>query len=100
MLRELFLGFIRVRVLFHAVEAPVHGAALMGEMARHGYRVGPGSLYPILRALQGQGYLRREEEIVDGRVRKYYRITPAGRRTLPRARAKLREFVEEVLPPG
>lgn len=99
MLRELFLGFIRIHILFHAAEGPVYGAALMKELARHGYQVGPGTLYPILHALQGQGYLRRREEVVDGRIRKYYRITPAGRRTLARAQAQLRELVEEVLPP-
>jgi len=98
MLRELFLGFIRVHILFHAAEAPVYGTALMEELARHGYLVGPGTLYPILHALEGQGYLRREEQVVNGRVRKYYRATPAGRRTLTRAQAQLRELVEEVLP--
>jgi DNA-binding PadR family transcriptional regulator len=98
MLRELFLGFIRVHILFHAAEAPVYGTALMEELARHGYQVGPGTLYPILHALQSQGCLRREDHVVNGRVRKYYRITPAGRRTLTRAQAQLRELVEEVLP--
>jgi len=98
MLRELFLGFIRVHILFHAAEESVYGAALMEELARHGYHVGPGTLYPILHALQGQRYLRREDQIVNGRVRKYYRITPTGRRTLTRAQAQLRELVEEVLP--
>ena len=97
MLRELFLGFIRVHILFHATEGSVYGAALMEELARHGYQVGPGTLYPILHALQEQGYLRREEHVVDGRVRKYYRATPAGRRTLTRAQARLRELVDEVL---
>jgi DNA-binding PadR family transcriptional regulator len=99
MLRELFLGFIRIHILFHAAEGPVYGAALMEELARHGYQVGPGTLYPILHALQSQGHLRREVEVVDGRIRKYYRITPAGRRTLTRAQAQLRQLVEEVLPP-
>lgn len=100
MLRELFLGFIRVHILFHAAEAPVFGAALMVELARHGYQVGPGTLYPILHGLQRQGHLRREDQVVNGRVRKYYRATPAGRRTLSRAQAQLRELVEEVLPLG
>ena len=98
MLRDLFLGFIRVHILFHASEAPVYGVALMEELGRHGYRVGPGTLYPILHALEREGYLRREHRVVDGRIRKYYRITPAGRRILERAQAQLRELVGEVLP--
>lgn len=97
MLRDLFLGFIRVHILFHATEGPVYGAALMEELGRHGYRVGPGTLYPILHSLEEEGYLRREDHVVNGKVRKYYRITPAGKRIFARAQTQLRELVEEVL---
>jgi PadR family transcriptional regulator, regulatory protein PadR len=100
MLRDLSLGFIRVHILFHAAEAPAFGVALMDELARHGYRVGPGTLYPILHKLEREGYLRREEQTVQGKVRKYYRTTQAGTRLLARARAQLRELVEEVFPEG
>lgn len=100
MIRELFLGFIRVHILFHAAESPVHGTALMAELARHGYQVGPGTVYPILHALARAGYLRRERRIVNGRIRKYYRATPAGRRILKRAQAQLVELAREVLPAG
>jgi len=98
MIRTLFLGFIRIHILFHAAEGPVYGTALMAELARHGYKVGPGTLYPILHALERAGYLRRERQLVDGRVRQYYRIAPSGRRTLARAQAQLAELVGEVLP--
>jgi DNA-binding PadR family transcriptional regulator len=97
MLRELFLGFIRVHILFHASKEPVFGVALMAELARHGYQVGPGTLYPILHNLEHQGYLRREGQNVNGKIRQYYRITPGGRRILARAQAQLRELVAEVL---
>jgi PadR family transcriptional regulator PadR len=98
MIRELFLEFIRIHILFHAAEGPVYGTALMAELARHGYRVGPGTLYPILHGLERAGYLRRENQVVDGRLRKYYRTNPAGRRILARAQVQLGELVEEVLP--
>lgn len=98
MLRTLFLGFIRIHILFHAAEGPVYGASLMAELPRHGYRVGPGTLYPILHGLEHQGFLRQEQCVVRGKVRKYYRITAAGRRLLARARRQLRELVQEVLP--
>jgi len=98
MIRELFLGFIRVHILFHATEGPVYGTELMAELARHGYRIGPGTLYPILHALETAGYLRRTAQVVNGRVRKYYRATPAGRRLLERAQAQFVELAHEVLP--
>jgi PadR family transcriptional regulator len=97
MLRDLFLGFIRVHILFHAAETPVFGTALMEELGRHGYRVGPGTLYPILHSLEKEGFLRREDQVVNGKVRKYYSITPAGERIFVRAQAQLRELVGEVL---
>jgi DNA-binding PadR family transcriptional regulator len=98
MIRELFLGFIRMHILFHAAEGPVYGTELMEELGRHGYRIGPGTLYPILHALEGGGHLRRAVQVVNGRVRKYYRATPAGRRLLTRAQAQLVELAHEVLP--
>jgi PadR family transcriptional regulator PadR len=99
MLRDLFLGFIRVHILFHAAEAPVYGTALMAELGRHGYRVGPGTLYPILHSLEQDGLLRREARVVNGKMRKYYRATAAGQRLLGRAQGQLRELAGEVLPP-
>lgn len=59
MLRGLFLGFIRIHILFHAAEAPVFGVALMAELGRHGYQIGPGTLYPILHKLARDGQLSR-----------------------------------------
>jgi PadR family transcriptional regulator len=98
MLRGLFLGFIHVHILFHAAEEPVYGIALMAELERHGYRIGPGTLYPILHRLEQEGYLRRDGQVVNGKLRKYYRITAAGQRILVRAQVQLRELVGEVLP--
>jgi len=98
MIRELFLGFIRVHILFHATEGPVYGTELMAELARHGYRIGPGTLYPILHALETAGYLRRTAQVVNGRVRS---ITgpPGGARLLERAQAQFVELAHEVLRP-
>jgi hypothetical protein len=48
LLRELFSGFIRFHILFHVADVPVYGTALMAELERHGYQVGPGTLYPVL----------------------------------------------------
>src|SRR5262249_39198036 len=82
MIRDFFLGFIRIHVLHHAAEGPVYGLWLIEELGRHGYALSPGTLYPILRDLADGGYLRLERRLVSGRVRKYYRITPGGRRAL------------------
>jgi len=96
--RHLFRGFIQVHILHHAAIEPVYGLGLIDELTCHGYRPSPGTLYPILHALERAGYLRKEPRIVGGKVRKEYSITPAGRAALREARAKLRELVAEVLP--
>jgi DNA-binding PadR family transcriptional regulator len=96
-LRDLFLGFIRIHILHHAALDPVYGAAMQRELARHGYEVSPGTLYPVLHGLQTAGYLEKSERVVNGRVRKYYAITADGLKVLAEARAKARELALEVV---
>jgi PadR family transcriptional regulator, regulatory protein PadR len=97
MLRDFFLGFIKIHILHHAAHGSVFGLALIRELARHGYDVSPGTVYPILHELERAGYLRREDWVVQGKVRKYYRITPPGRQALAEVRVKIAELVTEVL---
>jgi PadR family transcriptional regulator PadR len=97
MLREFFLGFVKIHVLHHAGEQPVYGLALIAELRRHGYELSPGTLYPVLHQLEQAGYLRRLNRIVSGKVRKYYVLTRRGGQALNDARAKIGELMGEVL---
>lgn len=97
MLRDFFLGFIKVHILHHAMQEPIYGVAIMEELRRHGYELGPGTLYPVLHSLQEAGYLTREDQVVNGKVRKYYAITDDGRTALAETRPKIAELVHEVL---
>jgi DNA-binding PadR family transcriptional regulator len=97
LIRMFYGGFVRLHVLYHAAKEPVFGVEIMQELARHGYEVGPGTLYPLLHQLEQEGYLTVQTEIVGGKQRKYYRATPEGARALEDAKAKLRELVKEVL---
>ena len=90
-------GFVRLHVLYHAEREPVFGVEMMKELRRHGYRVGAGTLYPMLHQLEAAGYLTAQTEVAGGRQRKYYRATPRGTKALAEAKAKLRELVKEVL---
>jgi DNA-binding PadR family transcriptional regulator len=96
MLREFFLGFIKIHVLHHASNGPLYGLSLLAELPRHGYDISPGTIYPLLHGLEADGYLEREERLVEGKVRKYYRITPLGTRALTEARLKIAELIEEI----
>jgi PadR family transcriptional regulator, regulatory protein PadR len=95
--REFFLGFVRIHVLHHAAQEPIYGLGMIEELARHGYELSPGTMYPLLHSMEQKGYLRCTERHVNGRPRKYYRITPSGRRVLAEARGKIRELVNEAL---
>jgi DNA-binding PadR family transcriptional regulator len=97
--RDLHLAFVRVHLLHHAAEARIYGLEMIEELRRHGYEIGPGTLYPILHELEASGYLKSESELAAGKLRKYYRVTAAGRKVLAQARTKIRELVDEVLPP-
>lgn len=100
LVRQFFLGFVKIHILHHAAEEPVCGTDLAQELSTHGYRLSPGTLYPTLHELEAAGYLRCESEVKAGRRRKCYRITPAGRRALAQAREQTQELVAEVLNGG
>ena len=72
---------------------------MIQELRRHGYEISPGTLYPVLHGLWKAGYLTEEQKIVQGKTRKYYRITDKGRDALALLRPKVRELVDEVLGP-
>ena len=97
MFRDFFLGFVRIHILHHACEEPIYGVGIMEELARHGYRLSAGTLYPILHGLETKGHLKSYEETVGGKVRRYYRATPQGKSALEEAKGKIEELVEEVI---
>lgn len=97
LLRHFFGGFVRMHILYHAAKEVIWGAEIMEELQRHGYKLSPGTLYPILHQLESDGYLAVTTAVVDGKRRKNYGITPAGRKMLEDARVKLRELVSEVI---
>src|SRR4051812_45269085 len=95
--RDLYSGLIRLHVLHHAVEEPVFGLGMIEELMRHGYKISPGSLYPLLHGLEKKGYLRSREERNGKSLRKVYRATPLGRKALEAAKSKVRELFRELM---
>ncbi len=85
-----------MHVLLHAAEGPIFGLAMQGELTRHGYRIGPGTLYPLLHGLERAGLLKSVPDRKGGRMRRLYRITSRGRRALDAARAKVDELHHEL----
>jgi PadR family transcriptional regulator PadR len=94
--RELFFGLIRIHVLVHASHEPIFGLAMMEELAHHGYRIGPGTLYPLLHGLEESGLLRSALKNAAGRRRRVYTITAAGKKALEKAKSKVDELHHEL----
>jgi PadR family transcriptional regulator, regulatory protein PadR len=100
MLRGFFLGFIKIHILHHAAQEPLYGLSLIEELRSHGYRLSPGTVYPILHSLTEAGYLIRKDQVVGGKTRKYYSATGRGRRALEQSRRQIVELVREVVEQG
>jgi PadR family transcriptional regulator PadR len=70
---------------------------MIEELARHGYRISPGSLHPLLHGLEKKGYLRSMEQRNGKSLREVYRATHPGRKALSAARSKVRELFRELI---
>jgi PadR family transcriptional regulator, regulatory protein PadR len=94
---DLLTGFIRLHILHHAAEQEIYGQWMIDELARHGYRLSPGTLYPMLHAMERNGYLTSRVQR-EGRVwRKLYKATKLGKRGLALAKVRVREFTGEAM---
>jgi len=102
--KDLYGGLVRLHVLHHATHEAIYGQGIIDELARHGYKLSPGTLYPILHGLERGGYLKSSVE-KDGRTtRRRYVATAAGRKALRTAKGRVwelfRELFEEELTRG
>jgi DNA-binding PadR family transcriptional regulator len=95
--KDLYSGLIRLHVLYHACQEPIFGAGIIEELARHGYRLSPGTLYPLLHGLEERGYLNSSEETGGRQSRRVYRATAKGRKAMAAAKAQVRELFSELL---
>lgn len=69
---------------------------MIEELGRHGYKLSPGTLYPVLHGLEQEGLLRSEKHNLSGKIRRVYRATSAGQRVLKAAKEKVRELFGEL----
>ncbi len=95
-IRKLFLGFIQIHILHHAKKEPFFGVWMMEELKEHGYQISAGTLYPILHSMETSGLLDKEDRLVEGKIRKYYKITESGDEVLQEAKEKAYELFKEI----
>lgn len=90
-------GAVRLHILHHANIEAVHGAWMADELAGHGYKISPGTLYPMLHRMQKDGLLTSRQQVVDGHARRVYEITDMGREALAEERMALAALAAEIL---
>src|SRR5690349_5943922 len=85
-------------ILTALADRPRHGYGLITEVDRLSegrVSLRPGTLYGALDRLADDGSVARDrEEVVDGRLRRYYRLTPHGEGVLRAETERMRQHVE------
>ena len=81
-------------ILTALAESPQHGYGIMTDVERISggrVRLRPGTLYAALDRVVAEGLVEADrEEVVDGRLRRYYRLTPPGGERLAAEAGRLR----------
>jgi PadR family transcriptional regulator len=103
---DVFGGEIRRRDVFpllvlHLISRePGYGNRLIEEIEEitHGViSVNPNTMYPLLREMESNGLIEGRWEHPDKRTRRYYSITPAGRKEYKRLVADVEPFLDSVI---
>jgi PadR family transcriptional regulator, regulatory protein PadR len=103
---DVFGGEIRRRDVFpllvlHLISSePAYGNLLIEEIESITdgvISVNPNTIYPLLRDLEGRGFIKGQWEHPDRRTRRFYSITPAGRREYRRLVVELEPFLDSVI---
>jgi PadR family transcriptional regulator PadR len=84
-------------ILQSAQHAPTYGGAISKLLRRFHHAASPGTLYPLLHALEHEKLLRSSTISIHGRVRRYYELTADGSQCLAAARTLLLPLLREVL---
>ncbi len=74
---QLKKGFLEVFVLAALRKEESYGYKIISDISPH-IEISESTLYPILKRLENNGYLVTRTKEYNGRLRKYYRITPQG----------------------
>ena len=93
--REFLLTFWKIHILHHAAEQGIYGQWMLEELHHHGYRLSPGTLYPMLARMARRGWLRATEP-KRSKAARLYRLTPRGHEVLQQILTSLDELYREV----
>ncbi|GAB7192833.1 helix-turn-helix transcriptional regulator [Kineococcus sp. NUM-3379] len=96
---EALRGHLESLVLAVLEDEPRHGYAVIEAVRERSAGVlalNTGSVYPALRRLERDGFVRGTWSLVDGRRRRTYRLTRSGQTELEASRERWRRFTAVV----
>jgi PadR family transcriptional regulator, regulatory protein PadR len=94
---QLLFGVVDMLILEIISPGPSYGYEIVKSVvARGNLELKEGSLYPALHRLERQKLLSAYWAEAEGRRRKYYRITTAGRKTLEAKRREWESFTSGI----
>ena len=93
--QELRRGILVLATLSQLRE-PQYGYSLRQALAANGMSIEEGTLYPLLRRLEGQGLLASEWRIEDGPPRRYYTLSEEGKKLYAGLTVSWRSLVDTV----
>lgn len=94
--RDFLRGFVKLYVLWRASKEDVYGLQIVEEMKELGFSLSPGTLYPALHALLRERDVTVREKVVNGKVRKCYRLTAKGKKELSEVKERLSVLMRKV----
>ncbi len=94
--QDVLKGLIRLHILHHASKAEFYGQWMIHELARHGYALSAGTLYPMLHAMERRGYLKSRIERAGRTFRRVYKATALGREADKVVKVQVRELIPEL----
>ncbi len=97
LVQELRRGVITLAVLSQ-LQDEQYGYSTIKQLSDHGLDVDQGTLYPLLRRLEGQGLLESKWRIEEGRPRRYYVLSSTGQQVLPQLFAEWAKIVAILEP--
>ena len=92
-------GTLPTLILEALVKEPSHGYRIAQQIKERSQGIldfKEGTLYPALHKLENEGLVSSNETAENGRPRRYYRITPSGRKALTKDRAEWLELSRAV----
>jgi DNA-binding PadR family transcriptional regulator len=93
--QELRRGSLVLAVLA-AFRTERYGAEGLEKLRSAGTEIEPGALYPMLRRLEGQGFLSSDRRQEEGRLKRFYRTTPSGEQALLLLRSEQERLAESL----